>query len=117
MVDIKKKYIILGAVAVLAISFMSFTSAKTRLRKGWNFFKVNVVKVEEKLKKKKQATSIPAPSVTERLRDNSLSEDKDTKKLYPARKKSKNMVYQCLFTFRNKKKKKYSRVQTAFPIK
>ena len=28
MVDIKKKYIILGAVAVLAISFMSFTSAK-----------------------------------------------------------------------------------------
>ena len=28
MVDIKKKYIILGAVAVLAISFLSFTSAK-----------------------------------------------------------------------------------------
>ena len=117
MVDIKKKYIIFRVLAVIVLSFMSFTSAKIRLRKGWNFVKGNVVKVEEKPKKKKQATSIPAPWVTERLRDNSLSDGKDTKKLYPARKKTKNMVYQCLFTFRNKKKKKYNRVQTAFPIK
>lgn len=41
-------------------------------------------------KKKKQATSIPAPSVTESLRDSSLSEDKDTKKSLSRKKKEEN---------------------------
>ena len=95
----------MGAVTVLAISFMSFTSAKTRLRKGWNFFKVNVVKVEEKLKKKKQATSIPAPSVTERLRDNSLSEGKDTKKSLSRKEKGKKYGLSMPFYVQEQEKK------------
>ena len=41
-------------------------------------------------KKKKQATSIPAPSVTESLRDSSLSEGKDTKKSLSRKKKEEN---------------------------
>ena len=41
-------------------------------------------------KKKKQATSIPAPWVTESLRDSSLSEGKDTKKSLSRKKKDEN---------------------------
>ena len=41
-------------------------------------------------KKKKQATSIPAPWVTESLRDSSLSEGKDTKKSFSGKKKEEN---------------------------
>ena len=54
-------------------------------------FRFKTFEVGANPKKKKQATSIPAPSVTERLRDNSLSEGKDTKKSLSRKKKDENL--------------------------
>ena len=53
-------------------------------------FRFKTLEVGANPKKKKQATSIPAPSVTERLRDSSLSEDKGTKKSLSRKKKEEN---------------------------
>ena len=53
-------------------------------------FRFKTLEVGANPKKKKQATSIPAPSVTESLRDSSLSEGKDTKKSLSRKKKDKN---------------------------
>ena len=53
-------------------------------------FRFKTLEVGANPKKKKQATSIPAPSVTERLRDSSLSEGKGTKKSLPRKKKEEN---------------------------
>ena len=53
-------------------------------------FRFKTFEVGANPKKKKQATSIPAPWVTESLRDSSLSEDKDTKKSLPRKKKDEN---------------------------
>ena len=53
-------------------------------------FRFKTLEVGANPKKKKQATSIPAPSVTERLRDSSLSEDKGTKKSLSRKKKDEN---------------------------
>ena len=53
-------------------------------------FRFKTLEVGANPKKKKQTTSIPAPSVTERLRDSSLSEDKGTKKSLSRKKKEEN---------------------------
>ena len=53
-------------------------------------FRFKTLEVGANPKKKKQATSIPAPSVTERLRDSSLSEGKGTKKSLSRKKKEEN---------------------------
>ena len=53
-------------------------------------FRFKTFEVGANPKKKKQATSIPAPSVTESLRDSSLSEGKDTKKSLSGKKKDEN---------------------------
>ena len=53
-------------------------------------FRFKTLEVGANPKKKKQATSIPAPSVTESLRDSSLSEGKDTKKSLSGKKKDEN---------------------------
>ena len=53
-------------------------------------FRFKTLEVGANPKKKKQATSIPAPSVTESLRDSSLSEGKDTKKSLSRKKKDEN---------------------------
>ena len=53
-------------------------------------FRFKTLEVGANPKKKKQATSIPAPSVTERLRDSSLSEGKVTKKSLSRKKKDEN---------------------------
>lgn len=53
-------------------------------------FRFKTLEVGANPKKKKQATSIPAPSVTERLRDSSLSEGKGTKKSLSHKKKDEN---------------------------
>ena len=53
-------------------------------------FRFKTLEVGANPKKKKQATSIPAPWVTESLRDSSLSEDKGTKKSLSRKKKDKN---------------------------
>ena len=53
-------------------------------------FRFKTLEVGANPKKKKQATSIPAPSVTERLRDSSLSEGKGTKKSLSRKKKDEN---------------------------
>lgn len=53
-------------------------------------FRFKTLEVGANPKKKKQATSIPAPSVTERLRDSSLSGDKGTKKSLSRKKKEEN---------------------------
>ena len=53
-------------------------------------FRFKTLEVGANPKKKKQATSIPAPSVTESLRDSSLSEDKGTKKSLSRKKKEEN---------------------------
>ena len=53
-------------------------------------FRFKTLEVGANPKKEKQATSIPAPSVTERLRDSSLSEDKGTKKSLSRKKKDEN---------------------------
>ena len=53
-------------------------------------FRFKTLEVGANPKKKKQATSIPAPWVTESLRDSSLSEDKGTKKSLSRKKKDEN---------------------------
>ena len=53
-------------------------------------FRFKTLEVGANPKKKKQATSIPAPWVTESLRDSSLSEDKVTKKSLSHKKKDEN---------------------------
>ena len=53
-------------------------------------FRFKTFEVGANPKKKKQATSIPAPWVTESLRDSSLSEDKVTKKSLSRKKKDEN---------------------------
>nr|DAX68460.1 MAG TPA: DnaB-like helicase [Bacteriophage sp.] len=53
-------------------------------------FRFKTLEVGANPKKKKQATSIPAPWVTESLRDSSLSEDKVTKKSLFHKKKDEN---------------------------
>ena len=53
-------------------------------------FRFKTLEVGANPKKKKQATSIPAPWVTESLRDSSLSEDKVTKKSLSRKKKDEN---------------------------
>ena len=53
-------------------------------------FRFKTLEVGANPKKKKQATSIPAPWVTESLRDSSLSEGKDTKKSLSRKKKDEN---------------------------
>ena len=53
-------------------------------------FRFKTLEVGANPKKKKQATSIPAPWVTESLRDSSLSEDKGTKKYLFRKKKDEN---------------------------
>ena len=53
-------------------------------------FRFKTFEVGVNPKKKKQATSIPAPWVTESLRDSSLSEDKVTKKSLSHKKKDEN---------------------------
>ena len=53
-------------------------------------FRFKTFEVGANPKKKKQATSIPAPWVTESLRDSSLSEDKVTKKSLYHKKKDEN---------------------------
>ena len=53
-------------------------------------FRFKTFEVGANPKKKKQATSIPAPWVTESLRDSSLSEGKDTKKSLSRKKKEEN---------------------------
>lgn len=53
-------------------------------------FRFKTLEVGANPKKKKQATSIPAPWVTESLRDSSLSEDKGTKKSLSREKKDEN---------------------------
>ena len=53
-------------------------------------FRFKTFEVGANPKKKKQATSIPAPWVTESLRDSSLSEDKVTKKSLSHKKKDEN---------------------------
>ena len=53
-------------------------------------FRFKTLEVGANPKKKKQATSIPAPWVTERLRDSSLSEGKGTKKSLSHKKKDEN---------------------------
>ena len=53
-------------------------------------FRFKTLEVGANPKKKKQATSIPAPWVTESLRDSSLSEDKVTKKSLYHKKKDEN---------------------------
>jgi len=53
-------------------------------------FRFKTFEVGANPKKKKQATSIPAPWVTESLRDSSLSEDKVTKKSLSCKKKDEN---------------------------
>ena len=53
-------------------------------------FRFKTLEVGANPKKKKQATSIPAPWVTESLRDSSLSEDKGTKKSLSRKKKEEN---------------------------
>ena len=53
-------------------------------------FRFKTFEVGANPKKKKQATSIPAPWVTESLRDSSLSEDKVTKKSLSRKKKNEN---------------------------
>ena len=53
-------------------------------------FRFKTFEVGANPKKKKQATSIPAPWVTESLRDSSLSEDKVTKKSLFRKKKDEN---------------------------
>ena len=53
-------------------------------------FRFKTLEVGANPKKKKQATSIPAPWVTESLRDSSLSEGKDTKKSLSCKKKDEN---------------------------
>ena len=53
-------------------------------------FRFKTLEVGANPKKKKQATSIPAPWVTESLRDSSLSEDKVTKKSLSRKKKEEN---------------------------
>ena len=53
-------------------------------------FRFKTFEVGANPKKKKQATSIPAPWVTESLRDSSLSEDKGTKKTLSRKKKDEN---------------------------
>ena len=53
-------------------------------------FRFKTLEIGANPKKKKQATSIPAPWVTESLRDSSLSEGKDTKKSLSGKKKDEN---------------------------
>ena len=53
-------------------------------------FRFKTLEVGANPKKKKQATSIPAPWVTESLRDSSLSEGKGTKKSLSRKKKEEN---------------------------
>lgn len=53
-------------------------------------FRFKTLEIGANPKKKKQATSIPAPWVTESLRDSSLSEGKDTKKSLSGKKKEEN---------------------------
>ena len=53
-------------------------------------FRFKTFEVGANPKKKKQATSIPAPWVTESLRDSSLSKDKVTKKSLSRKKKDEN---------------------------
>lgn len=53
-------------------------------------FRFKTLEIGANPKKKKQATSIPAPWVTESLRDSSLSEGKDTKKSLSCKKKDEN---------------------------
>jgi len=53
-------------------------------------FRFKTFEVGANPKKKKKATSIPAPWVTESLRDSSLSEDKVTKKSLSRKKKDEN---------------------------
>ena len=57
---------------------------------GKRKFRFKTLEVGANPKKKKQATSIPAPWVTESLRDSSLSEDKGTKKSLSRKEKDEN---------------------------
>ena len=68
-------------------------------------FRFKTFEVGANPKKKKQATSIPAPSVTERLRDNSLSEGKDTKKSLSRKEKGEKYGLSMPFYVQEQEKK------------